>query len=259
MTRDDAQALVARNTHEAHGLDDLPLAAIERSLATDRFSLVRGVVRPADAERAVARLRSAFRPEDDHATVGESPEDVRRNFQKLAIGTVTKTQPPQTYARLLRVIFSPFFAEDRYGVHGVLRRVATVRNRLLGLDDTFALDGIERGVWTAARIQQYPRGGGFLQSHVDASSVAVSRTIAGRYLQVLLAMTRRGADFERGGAFVEHACGRLDVEDGLEAGDLLVYDGRTTHGVADIDPHRVLDLRRLDGRLVGLVNLYEVQ
>ncbi len=89
--------------------------------------------------------------------------------------------------------------------------------------------------------------------------MAVSRTIAGRYLQVLLAMSRRGVDFDLGGAYVDHPRGRLDVEDALQVGDLLVYDGRTTHGVADIDPHRVPDLRRLDGRLVGLVNLYEAR
>lgn len=249
---------IARNVHRAEG-DTLPGDAIEASLRSDRFAVVRGLIDPDAVRQAVCRLRATFRAGDDRPTDGASPTDVRGNFQKLAIGTVDRPDPADSYARLLRVIFTPLFAEDRFGVHHVLRRAAEVRNELLGLRRDFALDAIEGGVWSATRIQQYPRGGGFLSAHRDASTVAVSTSLVGRYLQVLLVMTRRGVDFERGGAYVEHPSGRLDVEAALHPGDLLVYDGRTVHGVADVDPHAVLDLHSLDGRLAGLVNLYEAR
>jgi len=259
MASEPVDPSLVRNTHAARGDGAIPREAIERSLQADGFAILRGVVDPTAVREAVSRLRAAFRAEDDHPTVGESPADVRRNFQKLAVGTVQRAHPLQSYARLLRVIFTPFFADDRYGVHVVLRPLAVLRNRLLGLGDDYAIGPIEGGVWTAARIQHYPCGGGFLASHVDANSVAVSETRTGRYVQLLLAMTQRGVDFERGGAYLERPTGRLDLEAGLRPGDVLVYDGRGTHGVADIDPHRVLDLRRLEGRLVGLVNLYEAR
>ena len=75
--------------------------------------------------------RAAFRPEDDHPSVGESGADVRRCFQKLSIGTGGASHRTTSYARLLRVIFTHFLDEDRYGVHDVLRPVAVLRNRLL--------------------------------------------------------------------------------------------------------------------------------
>lgn len=251
-------SLFDEHVYEVSALDDVPIDAVRASLEVARFAVVRGVATPDEVRRAVERATVAFRPEDDHPAVGESPEEVRRNFQKWSVGTGGGNHREYDYARLLRVVFTPFLDEDRYGVHDLLRRVAVVRNLLLGLPRQFAIEGIEEGSWTAARLQQYPAGGGFIQAHVDRVSANVLPSGAANYVQVLMVLTKRGINFERGGAFLDHPAGRIDLESQIELGDLLVYDERTVHGVADIDPHLVLDTRSLGGRIAGFANLYRV-
>jgi hypothetical protein len=244
--------------HQAGHVDGVPLDAVRASMGAAGYAIVRGVVTPEEARTAISSARDSFRASDDHPTVGESPEEVRRNFQKWSIGTGGGGHRVYDYARLLRVIFTPFLDDDRYGVHTLLRRVAVVRNHLLGLPRDFAIDEIEEGFWTAARLQQYPRGGGFIQAHVDRATVNVVPSGEANYVQVLVVLTKRGNDFERGGAFLETGEARVDLESEVELGDLVIYDEQTVHGVADIDPHSVLDATTLSGRVAGFANLYRV-
>ena len=37
----------------------------------------------------------------------------------------------------------------------------------------------------------------------------------------------------------------------------MIYDGSSLHGVKDIDPHKVLDLDTVSGRLSAFVSLYK--
>jgi hypothetical protein len=39
-------------------------------------------------------------------------------------------------------------------------------------------------------------------------------------------------------------------------GDVVVYDGRATHGVSDIDPLEPLDLTAITGRVVAFASLF---
>lgn len=244
--------------YEVRDLDTVPIDAVRRSLEEARFAIVRGVATPGEVRTVVERARAVFRPEDDRPVVGESTAEVRRNFQKWSIGTRGGGHREYDYARLLRVIFTPFLDEDRYGVHDLLRRVAIMRNRFLGLPMEYAIDRIEDGLWTAARLQQYPAGGGFIQAHVDRATVNFVPSGAANYVQVLMVLTKRGVDFERGGAFLDDPAGRVDLESHVELGDLVVYDEQIVHGVADIDPHLVLDTTSLGGRVAGFANLYRV-
>ncbi|HEU5301222.1 MAG TPA: hypothetical protein VFW06_03175 [Acidimicrobiia bacterium] len=243
---------------ECTALDDLSVDAIRTSIDRAGYAIVRGLATEAEVAVAVGRARAAFLPSDDHPTVGHAPADVRRNFQKWSVGTGGGGYRTEDAARLLRVIFTPFLDDDRYGVHDLLRRVAVVRNRLLQLPDAFAVDGIEDGFWTAARLQHYPRGGGFLDAHIDQETVDVLPSGAAGYVQVLMVLTERGRDFERGGAYLDRVDGRVDLEPHVRRGDLLIYDERTIHGVSDIDKHEVLDATTLRGRLTGFANLYRV-
>jgi hypothetical protein len=77
------------------------------------------------------------------------------------------------------------------------------------------------------------------------------------FLQVLVLLTERGTDYQTGGAFNTIDSERVDVEEGTQTGDVLVYDGATVHGVADVDsdlPFRADDLR---GRAVLLGTIYD--
>ena len=65
-------------------------------------------------------------------------------------------------------------------------------------------------------------------------------------------------DFESGGAFIDDPEGkRLNIDDSVEYGDIVIYNGQTFHGVEDIDPHKKLSLDTINGRLAGFVSLYK--
>ena len=69
---------------------------------------------------------------------------------------------------------------------------------------------------------------------------------------------KKGEDFDSGGPFIDDSNGeRLNIDDSVELGDIVVYDGQTFHGVEDIDPHRKLSLNTINGRLAGFVSLYK--
>ncbi|MDA9983170.1 hypothetical protein N9H39_10705 [Gammaproteobacteria bacterium] len=111
-------------------------------------------------------------------------------------------------------------------------------------------------LWTSSRIHQYPVGGGFMSAHQDngASEAAVARGV--NYLQLFISMSAKGIDYEKGGAYVENHRGMLDVDDFCLPGDIVMYDGAAVHGVAEIDPHRRLDMKTFGGRVVAFANLW---
>ena len=78
------------------------------------------------------------------------------------------------------------------------------------------------------------------------------------YFQLLLQLTEKGVDFEDGGAYVDVGDERLLYEGSCQTGDVIVYDGRSIHGVADIDPLKPLDLQRFTGRAVALASLFRL-
>ena len=81
-------------------------------------------------------------------------------------------------------------------------------------------------------------------------------TIQDSYIQLVLLLTQKGIDFQTGGACVIQDGALIDSEINGLSGDVLVYDGLTNHGVADIDSSSPLDMHHLQGRAVALVTIY---
>lgn len=236
----------------------VPVDEVWASLSRVGYAIIRGLATPAEVREAMAVARRSFSTELDHPVVGESPSDVRENFQKWSVGSGAGPRRAESYGRMIRVIFTPLMAEDRYGLHDLLRRLAVVRNALFGLPAEFAVDRVEDDRWTASRILQYPVGGGFIASHIDTGAVDALPSGVANYVQMLMVLTERGVDFERGGAWIESEGVRLDLESLVQLGDIVLYDEQTVHGVADIDPHRLLETTTLCGRVAGFANLYRV-
>ena len=78
------------------------------------------------------------------------------------------------------------------------------------------------------------------------------------FYQIILNLTEKGIDYYKGGAFVDTLKFRYMVEDNCELGDVLVYDGRTLHGVEEIDPNVVFNSNIFNGRLVAMASLYKI-
>ena len=70
-------------------------------------------------------------------------------------------------------------------------------------------------------------------------------------------MSRKGEHFHQGGAFVDIGETRYCLDDNALMGDIIIYDGRTVHGVEDIDPRSMLDLSTINGRVAGFATLFK--
>ena len=218
---------------------------------------LRGLLSPAKVRQAKKTLSLKFSQVNDHPTIGESPSDVQQNFQKLSIGCARGKHHLGSYGRLLRVFFNPLWQEDIYQMHDIFKQLIAIRNKLMSKPINFASDTIEEGLWTAARIHQYPVGGGFIQGHKDRTQAAVANQAELNYYQVFAILSQKGEDFERGGGFIENEGKRIIIDDYISPGDVVIYDGSSHHGVEDIDPHKVLDLETFSGRLSTFVSLYK--
>jgi hypothetical protein len=245
------------NLFEVSSPEEIRLDAFMDAMERRTFACIRGLVQPADMKAAHARIVERFDSRNDQPAKGHSADAVRSNFQKVLLGGESR-KASNDDARCFRSCYTPFWAEDIWGLHSSLKQLARVRNHLAGLPLDFALAGTEaNGLWTAARFHQYPKGGGFFRRHTDYVAKDVADEKSTRFYQVVLTITRKGEHFKDGGAFVDVGDERVVLDDQALQGDIVVYDGRTMHGVEDIDPTEVLDFSTINGRIAGFATLYK--
>ena len=245
------------NLFEVASPEEIDLDAFMRAMDKRTFACIRGLVSPQSMYAAYDRIVQGFDRGKDHPASGQSADAVRSNFQKINLGGESRTASNDD-ARFFRAFYNPIWAEDIWGLRSGFVQLAKVRNHLAGQPLDFALDKIEpNGLWTAARFHQYPKGGGFFRRHTDYVVKDVADEKSTRFYQVVLTMSRKGEHFHHGGAFVDIGEKRVVIDDCALMGDIIIYDGRTVHGVEDIDPKSMLDMDTINGRLAGFATLFK--
>ena len=179
-------------------------------------------------------------------------------WRKLAIGSANGLGDP--YAQNLQSIY--FDANDRnYPALGSLfNTMLQIRNRLMGVDLCFGSNPEKDRFWNACRIHHYPRGGGFMAIHKDTHFPQVIAAQIGKpFYQVCVLLSRKNTNFFSGGGVIyDKEQNKIDLEIEGGFGSLILFDGRTYHGVEDVDLDQVIDFSRSDGRLAAFVNVYSV-
>lgn len=233
------------------------LNAVQSALEPNNVIIIRGYFSANEVFSGLLNLRKGFDPDKDSATIGETPDMVMRNYQKMNIGGIFNTKIYRP--RFLRAIYNPIWDEDIYGLRSLFRKFAGLRNAILDYEIDYAIDTIEKdGSWTASRLQHYPTGGGFLVEHVDSVLSSVHDWSGYKqFLQFLLPLSEKGTDFTRGGGYVYVKGNKVIIDDLMERGDVAVYSGLIRHGVDEIDPQRPLRLDINSGRVVAFANLYK--
>lgn len=102
------------------------------------------------------------------------------------------------------------------------------------------------------RMLQYPTGGGFLSQHDD-----VDPKYPEKIVNAILTITSRRKNkkntklnsYERGGLYFIKNKKKMNVEDMMDPGDLILFDSKIPHGVNSVDPHREVSLNSLNGRI----------
>lgn len=139
-------------------------------------------------------------------------------------------------------VFFPW-NQDPFDLFALCAPVYHLKNRLSGLPaDKFLQITPQDGCTARLAFQVYPRGGGFLARHADP--------VDHHQLTVpIMQMTRKGADFQSGGLFVQMADGcDLVIDDITEPGDVVYFNAACPHGVAPIDPDAPMRWTTFAGR-----------
>lgn len=253
----DVEKFLDTVTFRGAALSELDYAALRRTLESRSIVRVRGLFDREEIRRLVRELAARFDSKYDRRHDPRDTEAVRRNFQKLQIGANSGIDTRRTLGRFLRIFYNPIFAEDLYGLRDTFVTLARFRNALYGLPPDYAVLGTDDGLFTCARVHQYPRGGGFMVPHRDHFSQVVSVDAGLSYYQPFVILSEQGIDYETGGAYIDLDGERILYERACRAGDIVVYDGRTIHGVADIDPLAPLDLANFCGRSAAFASLFK--
>jgi hypothetical protein len=179
----------------------------------------------------------------------------REPWRKLAIGSKNGIGNPIAQ-NLQSTYFDP--ADRNYPALGSLfNSMIAVRNKLMMVDANFGKDPTRDGFWNACRVHHYPRGGGFMSVHRDEYFPSKLADKDKPFYQMLVLLSRKDIDFfTGGGVLVSFKDKKIDIETEAGFGSMILYDGRTQHGVEDVDLDKIIDFSRPDGRMAALVNLY---
>ena len=237
-------------------LEDLDPLKVMNIVKEHTFAVIRGLFLSEELKESLEITKKSMSRLADHPAIGESPRSIMENYQKIVVGG--GAQKDFYVPRCARIAYNPIWSEDIYGMKKHFITLARARNILLSKPIDFAVHEVENdGFWTAARLQHYPAGGGFFLKHRDAVLEKHNQD-AGmeKFIQILLLVTQKGEDFKEGGAFIEIEGKNVNLEDNFGRGDIIIYDGRSNHGVEDIDTDHILDFNSVNGRIAALASLY---
>jgi hypothetical protein len=134
-----------------------------------------------------------------------------------------------------------YWNKESMPVATYFRRLFKIRNTISNLPEDYALNNIQDGLISIPTVQQYPRGGGYMQEHIDPDSgqKAIFSTL----------LSKPGRDFFKGGLFYrDEKNNKIFMDDLLRPGDSFVFYPSASHGVDPVDNEITLDWSKIDGR-----------
>jgi hypothetical protein len=239
---------------------NLDLEVVDNALNDQGYLIVRDPALEKKCAEARIEYEECFKKTQPRAP--RDPFDFKqlreRPWRKMAIGS--KTGLGETIAQNLQTIY--FYENDMNypAMNSLFGEMIKVRNKLMRVSEDFGNVPERDGFWNACRIHHYPRGGGFMTLHRDTYFPDKLEEKGKPFYQMLVLLSRKGVDFVNGGGvLISHQGNKVDIETEAGFGSMVLYDGRTPHGVEDVDPDQVIDFSRIDGRLVAIVNVYCVR
>jgi hypothetical protein len=124
------------------------------------------------------------------------------------------------------------------------KEVFEIKNVLSGTDKDAHYDNVPSdGVISRIVSHQYPRGGGYLQEHVDPVNPF-------SLIQTIIQSSDYGVDYQQGGLYIRETeiAEPVFLDPHTRMGDMVVASPDVRHAVAPIDPNIALDWSKEDGR-----------
>jgi hypothetical protein len=134
-----------------------------------------------------------------------------------------------------------YWNKDSDHIAPYFKRMFKLRNKLSGLPENYALENIEDGYVSIPVVQHYPRGGGYMQEHIDPD---IKQKVV-----INVVLGKHGTDFKSGGLFYRNENNKkMYVDACLNPGDAFVFFPKISHGIDPIDPEIKIDWEKNDGR-----------
>jgi hypothetical protein len=124
------------------------------------------------------------------------------------------------------------------------KEVFEIKNALTETDKDAYYDNVPSdGVISRVVSHQYPRGGGYLQEHIDPVNPF-------SLIQTIIQASNHGTDYQQGGLYLRETetAEPIFLDPHTKIGDMIVASPDVRHGVAPIDPDMPLDWSKDDGR-----------
>ncbi len=241
-------------------IDQIDKSEVLNSLKKNSFVILRNLF-DKKIVRGILKNIKKFDPNKDQIRKKNQYNKLKTNYQRFMFGMsggvngLLKTHP-----KYHRNFYNPLFCKDIYKARGLLIKLAEIQNYFYGLEKNYGIKQkkTKHGLYIASRFQHYPKGGGFLSAHKDEAAIKTARKLKiDLFYNCLLLMTQRGIDYKTGGGFVINKNKVIDYEKYAKAGDVLIYNSKTVHGVIDIDKKYMPDIRTKEGRYIAAVTLFK--
>jgi len=170
------------------------------------------------------------------------------NYQKIELGAPNfhrmNQVDPRAYVKgcFHQFVFFPW-NQDYFNLFELSKEVYFLKNLISNLPaDKFLKSEPEDGCTSRLAVQFYPQGQGFLNKHrdpVDHHQLTVP----------IMIMSKKGVDFQSGGAYVEKENGeKVILDDICNIGDVIFFNAHMAHGVEKIDPETKTEWLDFKGR-----------
>ena len=232
------------------------LKNIYTTLKKQKFCIIKKFHSISKHKKIINLLKKKFNYKKDIRLTG--PRNIKQgDYQRLDIGNSYKNP------RFIRTIYVNERSKKNEDFFKLVNPVIEIRNHVSKAKKLGKIYPEAKSISSSlnpkkyffcdfVRMIQYPTGGGFLAEHDDHDKYYCK----GVY-QALLPLTvkKKGnkkkqlATYESGGLYLNVKNKKYFIDDYIDAGDLLLFDPRISHGINSVDSQKKLELEKLNGRL----------
>lgn len=144
--------------------------------------------------------------------------------------------------------------QDVFDLFHLVKPIYHLKNELSDVSrDAFLGQHAEHGCIARLSFQFYPKGSGYLNKHQDPVNYH-------QKVVPIMLLSKKGRDFNQGGAYVERPSGeKIVLDDCGDPGDIFFFKADLCHGVDYIDPESNEDWLAWQGRWMMLVAVNKVE
>lgn len=141
-----------------------------------------------------------------------------------------------------------YWNKETDNVSRYFKRIMKIRNLLSDLPEDYAVQNNRDGMISIPCVQQYPRGGGYMQEHIDPD--------VGQKAIISVLLKK---EFSDGGLCYMDGDKKVFVDKLMNVGDAFIFNPKISHAVEPIDKSAKLDWNKNDGRWMCFSILVSLQ